>query len=64
MLVVTTGYFAYDTLAMTYFGLLNFDITLHHVAVFFAFGQSLIFKPRLWMAFKVLWLTLERTSTV
>ena len=31
LLITSCGYFAYDFLAMAYFGLLDFDMTLHHL---------------------------------
>ena len=31
ILVITCGYFSYDFLSMAWFGLLDFDMTVHHV---------------------------------
>ena len=42
MLMTTScGYFAYDFMAMAYFGLLDFDMTVHHMLCIAGMGVTL-----------------------
>lgn len=35
ILIMSSGYFSYDFLAMAYFNLLDFDMTVHHLLCIF-----------------------------
>jgi hypothetical protein len=42
-LMISNGYFTYDFLSMAYFGLLDLDMTIHHLTTMAAFTSTLFY---------------------